>query len=319
MDLLLILTYSALCIFIFKIFKIPLNKWTVPTAVLGGIVLIGVLLMGMNYNHPYSEISRQYFISTPITPNVSGMVIDVPVSVNMPLEKGDVLFQIDPAPFKDKRASLEAQLTMAKADLERAKVLVAKQAMPERELEVNQAKVNQLMADISLADYDLSQTTVRAPSKGFVTQLVVRPGTRAVTLPFRPLVIFIPQSTYYFVGWYRQNSLLRLKVGDKAEVIFDGIPGKIFKGEVNQVLPVLAEGQASPSGDLIDSRNASYPGRIPVVIEINDPSYEQYVNTVPGGAFGQSAIYTDHFKHLAIIRKILLRMAAWMNYIFPLH
>ena len=37
MDLLLILTYSALCIVIFKVFKVPLNKWTVPTAILGGI------------------------------------------------------------------------------------------------------------------------------------------------------------------------------------------------------------------------------------------------------------------------------------------
>lgn len=35
MDILLILTYSALCVFIFKVFRIPLNKWTVPTAVLG--------------------------------------------------------------------------------------------------------------------------------------------------------------------------------------------------------------------------------------------------------------------------------------------
>jgi len=36
-DLLLILTYAAICIVIFKVFKIPLNKWTVPTAVLGGL------------------------------------------------------------------------------------------------------------------------------------------------------------------------------------------------------------------------------------------------------------------------------------------
>lgn len=35
MDLLLILTYAAICIVIFKVFKIPLTKWTVPTAVLG--------------------------------------------------------------------------------------------------------------------------------------------------------------------------------------------------------------------------------------------------------------------------------------------
>ena len=54
MDLLLILTYASICVAIFKIFKIPLNKWTVPTAVLGGVVLIGTLIFLMNYNHPYS-------------------------------------------------------------------------------------------------------------------------------------------------------------------------------------------------------------------------------------------------------------------------
>ena len=75
MDLLLILTYGALCIAIFKIFKIPLNKWTVPTAVLGGVLLIGTLIFTMNYNHPFSEISRTYFVTTPIVPNVKGEVI----------------------------------------------------------------------------------------------------------------------------------------------------------------------------------------------------------------------------------------------------
>lgn len=52
MDLLLIITYAAICIAIFKIFRLPLNKWTVPTAVLGGVVLIGGLILTMNYNHP---------------------------------------------------------------------------------------------------------------------------------------------------------------------------------------------------------------------------------------------------------------------------
>ncbi|MCW8833387.1 MAG: HlyD family secretion protein, partial [Colwellia sp.] len=60
MDLLLILTYTAVCVAVFKIFKIPLTKWTVPTAALGGIILIGALILAMNYNHPYSEVTRQY-------------------------------------------------------------------------------------------------------------------------------------------------------------------------------------------------------------------------------------------------------------------
>ena len=68
MDLLLILTYTAICVGIFKIFKIPLNKWTVPTAVLGGVFIIGALIVLMNYNHPYSELARNYYVSTPSFP-----------------------------------------------------------------------------------------------------------------------------------------------------------------------------------------------------------------------------------------------------------
>lgn len=88
MDLLLILTYAAFCVAIFKIFNIPLNKWSVPTAVLGGVVLIGTLIFTMNYNHPYSELSRQYFVTTPIVPSVSGRVVDVPIKEGAMLKQG---------------------------------------------------------------------------------------------------------------------------------------------------------------------------------------------------------------------------------------
>ena len=83
MDLLLILTYAAICIVIFKVFKLPLNKWTVPTAVLGGVFLIGTLIFLMNYNHPYSEMSRQYFVTTPVVPAVTGTVVEVPVQAHV--------------------------------------------------------------------------------------------------------------------------------------------------------------------------------------------------------------------------------------------
>lgn len=52
MDLLLILTYTAIAYATFKIFKIPVNKWTVPTAALGGLVLVAGLVLLMSYNHP---------------------------------------------------------------------------------------------------------------------------------------------------------------------------------------------------------------------------------------------------------------------------
>jgi hypothetical protein len=40
---------------------------------------------------------------------------------------------------------------------------------------------------------------------------------------------------------------------------------------------------------------------------------------LPMGAFCHAAIYSEHSHHIGILRRVLLRMAAWMNYVFPLH
>ncbi|UVE15978.1 HlyD family secretion protein [Pseudomonas sp. LS44] len=319
MDLLLILTYAALCIAIFKIFRIPLNKWTVPTAVLGGVVLIGALIFTMNYNHPYSEVARSYFVSTPVIPVVTGQVIDVPVQTNQPLEKGDVLFRIDPTPFENRLKSIEAQLIQARGDLGRIRELIKRNFGTRRDLDIATARVTDLQAQLNIAQFELDNTVVRAPGKGFVTHVSLRPGMMATKLPLRPSMVFIPDEGHYFVAWMRQNSQLRLTPDDEAEIAFDGIPGKVFKGEVKNVIAVIGEGQIQPSGTLMSYTGSPPPGRVPVIIEITDPNFAQYSKLMPGGSYGQAALYSKHFHHVAVMRKILLRMAAWMNYIFPFH
>ncbi|WP_271103069.1 HlyD family secretion protein [Pseudomonas tohonis] len=319
MDLLLILTYTAICVAIFKLFRIPLNKWTVPTAVLGGIVLIGTLIFLMNYNHPYSEVSRSYFVSTPIVPAVSGQVIEVPVQGNRILEKGDVLFRIDPTPFENRVRSLKAQLVSAKADQFRASELARRNVGNLRDVDTTRARMDDLQGQLNIAQFELDNTTVRAPSKGYVTQVSLRPGIYAVKMPLRPAMVFVPLEDHSYVAWMRQNSQLRLTLGDEAEIAFDGIPGEVFAARVKMVMPVIAEGQVQPSGNLIGFTGSPPPGRVPVVLEVSDPDFEQYRGLMPGGAYGQAALYSEHFHHVAIMRKILLRMAAWMNYIFPFH
>lgn len=319
MELLLILTYAAICIGIFKLFRLPLNKWTIPTAVLGGVVMIGAIMLGMNYNHPYSEIGRQYFVTTPIIPNVNGQVISVNVKSNKLVKADEVLFQIDPEPFQFKLDIIKAQLAVAQEDLDRAQKLQSLQSISERRLDQAQAKVDELNAQLKLAQYELTQTTIKAPSDGLVTQISIRKGIRATALPFKPLMTFIPTEEQHFVAWFRQNSVLRLEKGNHAEVAFDGLPGKIFKGEVLRVYTVLAEGQMSPSGKLIDDSLSIHVGRIPVMIKITDPKFKEYATVIPGGAYAQAAIYSEHAHHLAMIRKILLRMASYMNFVFPFH
>ena len=112
MELLLILLYTSICVVIFKIFRIPVNQWSLSTAVLGGIVGIALLLIGMAYNHPFSTNACIYFSVTPVYAGVRGRVIDVPVKANVPLKAGDVLFHIDSRPFQyvvDEKKALLAE------------------------------------------------------------------------------------------------------------------------------------------------------------------------------------------------------------------
>jgi len=319
MDLLLILTYTAICVVIFKVFKIPLNKWSVPTAVLGGVVLIGTLIFLMNYNHPYSEISREYVVTTPIVPAVSGTVVSVSAQPLVEMKQGEVLFNLDPVPFQNTVNSLTAEIVLAKEDSERARTLLKSKNISQRDADAAFTRQANLEGRLATATFELEQTTVRAPTDGYVTQMALRPGMRAMAMPLRPVMIFVNKESLYFVAWFRQNNLLRLIPGDDAEVAFDGIPGEVFAGKVVAMLPAMAEGQVQPSGDLISPMRAPYPGRIGVRIEITDPAFEKYRDIVPGGAYAQTAIYSTHFHHVAIMRKILLRMSAWMNYLFPFH
>jgi multidrug resistance efflux pump len=121
MELLLALIYVSICVAIFKIFKIPVNQWSLSTAVLGGIVGIFLLLLVMNYNHPFTNNARIYFPVTPILPNVKGRVVEVPVHTNTPLKEGDVLFRIDPKPYEYVVAEKKAALAEAEQNVKQLK------------------------------------------------------------------------------------------------------------------------------------------------------------------------------------------------------
>jgi multidrug resistance efflux pump len=319
MDLLLILTYVALTTVIFKVFKIPLNKWTVPTAALGGILLIGTLIVVMNYNHPYSETSRDYFATTPVIPTVKGRVIEVPIAPNSPIKKGDVLFKLDPQPYQYKVDALQARLDASKIDQSRAQELLKRGVGKQRDLDQTTALVDQLTAELEGAKYNLAETVMYAPTDGWVTQMALHPGMMLMPMPLRPAMVYVHDDEYFYVAWFRQNSTLRLRSGYEAEVAFDSIPGKVFSGEVDKVIAVLAQGEFQARGSLLSSESEKFPGRVPVIIKITDPDFDEYRVLIPGGAFGQTAIYSDHFEHVAIMRKILLRMSSWMNYLFPFH
>ena len=319
MELLLILTYAAIAVAIFKVFHIPINKWTVPTAALGGIVLLSTLIFVMNYNHPHADVTRSYFATTPIVPQVKGLVIEVAAKNHKRLHKGDVLFRIDPTRFQNRVDSLKAQLTAAEKRYKRTVALLKENAGSVQDVDNARAKRDSIKEKLDNALFNLENTIVHAPTDGYVTQLTLRPGVMAVPLPLKPVMIFVHQEESLYTAWFRQNSLLRLEEGAKAEVALDGIPGQVFEAKVKFVATAIAEGQLQTTGNMIKMFPETFPGRVPVILKITDPRFEQYKNDMPTGAFGQAAIYTHHAHHLIVMRKILLRMASWMNFIYPFH
>jgi multidrug resistance efflux pump len=373
MDLLIILTYAAFAYGVFRIFKIPVNAYTLLTAVLGGIAILAALILGMNYNHPFSSQARFYFHTTPIIPAVSGVVTEVPVQAGTPLKAGDILFRIDPEPFenavKAKEAALadalqttqqlratadaaQKKLESALADrdsakdvFERSKKLLetgavaqvqferAKNTFTAAEATAQSAKseadralleaeavvkgvntdVARLQAELDTAKFNLEQSVVRAPTDGTVQQNFLRPGMFAASVPLRPVMIFLHNEKPKFTAAFLQNSAQRIEEGSEAEFILPAVPGRFFKGKVDTVGAFIAQGQLQPSGNLVDPEQIKGEGRILVRIEPEDGISKYLI--VPGST-AQVAIYTHHMHHLAILRKVLLRMKSWTNYLF---
>jgi multidrug resistance efflux pump len=334
MELLLILIYTSICYAIFKIFRIPVNQWTLATATLGGIFMIALILLVMNYNHPFTKDARVYFVTTPIVPDVKGRVIEVAAESNKPLKTGDILFRIEPTVYKSAVDASEAQVAEAEANRDRAKqsfdrmdtgnrnAASQNRPLPFAEVDVENRRGVYLAAEASLeaaraklveAQFNLDQTTVRAPASGFVTQVGLRPGMMAVPLPLRPVMTYIHTDDKVLAGAFQQNALQRVMEGDDAEIAFDAVPGRIFRGKVKVVLGAIAQGQIQAGGVLIDPSSIKGEGRALAVIDITD-DLSQY--QIPMGAVADVALLTHHFHHVAMIRRILLRMISWRNYVY---
>lgn len=310
---LLTVSYSMLMWVVFKVLKVPLNKWTATTAVLGGVVSIGFLLLMMGMYHPFTKEARIYTLTTPVLPTVKGRVIEVNVKVSDRVKAGDLLFRIEPEPFQHEVERLEAELVLARNNLEDAQTLLKKGAGRKKNVEQSQASFDSLKAQLANARYDLSETEVRAEADGYVAQVRLRPGALAVPMPFSPLMTFVHEEDRFLLAGFRQNPLQNIKPDFDAEVIFTALPGKVFAASVVGVSEIMAQGQLLPDGKLIKLEDVTKPGRALVRIAVKD---DLSGFQLPTGSKAYVAVYSDTWEPVAIIRKVLLRIMSWENYLF---
>jgi multidrug resistance efflux pump len=311
----LVIAYSMLMFFVFKVLKVPLNKWTGTTAVLGGVVSIGFLLLMMGMYHPFTKEARIYTLTTPVLPTVKGRIIEVNVKTGDRVKAGESLFQIDPKPFQYQVDRLEAELILAESNLADAQDLFAKQFASEKDVERAQAALDSLIAQLAGARYDLSQTDVQAEADGYVAQVRLRAGALAVDMPMRPLMTFVNDQDRFLLGGFQQNPLQNIQPGFKAEVIFIALPGKVFSATVDGISDIMGQGQLLPDDKLISINGVTPAGRVLVRINIED---DLSAYQLPAGAKAYIAVYSESWKPVAIIRQVILRIMSWENYLFSI-
>src|SRR6187455_2128262 len=134
MDILLLGIYAFLVWLIFiKLKWLPLTTpWKVGVFIFP-VVALATLLLLLNIMAPATTDVRVINYVVGVVSQVRGRVTEVPVENNRPVKKGDVLFKIDPTPYQNEVASLEAKLASneAKVGADRQRVAEAQAKLPD--------------------------------------------------------------------------------------------------------------------------------------------------------------------------------------------
>lgn len=145
----------------------------------------------------------QAYNTVAIRAQVNGQLTAIDFTQGQEVHKGQVLAQIDPAPFKAaldqaiaKKGEDQAQLVAAQKDLARFTTLVKKDYETQQNVDQQQAKVDQLKATIEAdqgaidaAQTQLDYATIRAPIDGVVGFRQVDLGNIIHTNDVNPLTV----------------------------------------------------------------------------------------------------------------------------------
>ena len=312
MILFLTLCYIAVLVILIKLKIVPSNTFTKASPVLFSLLLMVLIFLPMQFSAPSGPaIAIKHAVQ--VVPNVSGIVTEVAVAPYTPVAKGDLLFKIDDRPYKAAVANVKAQLVLADRRLAQARTLAERRAGSVFEVEAAETQVESLKAQLDAAEFNLESTVVRAPVDGHVTNLALRPGSMLMAAPFTVAMALIDDSETAVVASIHQINLRHVAPGQEAEVVFKVRPGEIFTATVEHVVADLATGQVAPGG-VLPVPGQIVPAPYYVRLKLDD---EEAARSLPTGAAGTAAIYTGEFEVSYMIRRVMIRMDAWLAYILP--
>jgi RND family efflux transporter MFP subunit len=252
------------------------------------IALVAILISVATWQHyvtaPWTRNGAVRVQVANVAPQIAGKIVELHVSDNQFVHKGDVLYVIDPFDFEvaarigkavlDQRA---ADLEVKQAEFNRRQHLSNLATTPEEQQifagNAAQAKAayGEAAHQLAQAELNLKRTSVVSPVDGYVTNLLLRVGDYAVTGVSN--VSIIDSNSFWIDGYFEETKMANVCVGDRVEAELIGYPQPIV-GHVKTVTRGISVSNAAAGTQGLPSVDPIYTWvrlaqRVPVRVAID--------------------------------------------------
>ena len=221
-----------------------LGRYALTLSAVAAATLLAFIMWKHYAQTPWTRDGRVRADVVQIAPDVSGPVTSVAVLDNQWVNRGDVLYSIDPhwlnlAVFSaqaDVEAKRHEMLMRQDAARRRSQIKgeISREDLQQTDSAANVAEANYhgAQAALELAQLNLSHATVRAPVAGYVTHLRLRPGDYATAGETK--VAIIDAHSFWAVGYFEETKLRHIRVGNTAHIALMGFD-PVITGHVESI------------------------------------------------------------------------------------
>ncbi|GAB0114781.1 efflux RND transporter periplasmic adaptor subunit [Acidisoma sp. C75] len=218
-----------------------LIRLLITLAVVAAAVFVIVQLWNVYMLAPWTRDGRVFAQTVVVAPEVPGTVVSVPLHDNERVQKGAVLFAIDPSRFRIALDQAEASLAAARLDQQKAAEdaarrrglsgLISKEDLANTNIAANvaAAQVQGAEAAVALAKLNLQRATVYAPVTGIVTHLRLQAGDYVNA--GQHVVTLIDTETFQIRAYFEETKIGLIHPGDAARIRLMGYP-ELLAGHV---------------------------------------------------------------------------------------
>ncbi|WP_112479763.1 HlyD family secretion protein [Vibrio variabilis] len=257
--------------------------------ILGGAAWFGYQKYQDYFNNPWTRDGQVRANIIKVAPRVSGPIVNVAITDNQRVQKGELLFEIDPETYQVALAQAEVALEQSiisskgkKIEYDRLldirkkdKGAVSHKDLIRREISYQESllKIKASEEKLKSAKLNLSYTRVVASVDGFVSNLDIRTGTQAVAN--QPLLALIDENSFWVFGFFRENQLPKIKPGSDARVTLMSHPDTPLEATVDSIGWGIAPKDGTVGYNLLPNVNPVFQWirlaqRIPVRISIKE-------------------------------------------------